>query len=96
MKIPTLRIYRLIVFDFLGNQCKNCGSKDDLVVHHKDFNQLNNNKHNLILFCRYIFYLILFPVLFVFVFYFVKIVHNIIYVLFICFIYFIFGFGPFF
>ena len=35
-----------------GDKCSICGSKEDLVLHHKDFNHQNNELENMQLLCK--------------------------------------------
>lgn len=43
----TINTYRKVKRD----KCERCGSEENLLVHHKDFNRLNNNKDNLMTIC---------------------------------------------
>ena len=46
------RIYREITLQLLGNECKDCGKKEDLGINHMDSNFNNNNLENIELLCR--------------------------------------------
>lgn len=44
--------YREKALKELGKKCQECGSSENLVVHHKDKNRANNNIENLEVLCR--------------------------------------------
>jgi len=44
--------YRRIAFENLPNLCEICGSLNQLRVHHKDQNRLNNDLNNLMIVCK--------------------------------------------
>ena len=43
---------RLVLIRILGEKCRKCGSKENLVIHHKDGDQNNNDIYNLTLLCN--------------------------------------------
>lgn len=45
-------MYKEFVVEALGSVCQECGSKENLVVHHKDRDRSNNSRENFMLLCR--------------------------------------------
>jgi 5-methylcytosine-specific restriction endonuclease McrA len=43
---------RLALITLLGNKCIECGSKENLILHHRDKNELNNIVANFEVLCR--------------------------------------------
>jgi hypothetical protein len=43
---------RLVLITLLGNKCVRCGNSNNLVLHHKDKNELNNALGNFEVLCK--------------------------------------------
>jgi len=50
--VHPLTYYKPITHKLLGNKCQQCGTNEDLVLHHIDLDRNNNEPNNLQLLCR--------------------------------------------
>ena len=46
------QLYRQLAIEYLGGVCQQCGSMENLQIHHKNGNWKDNSRENLVLLCR--------------------------------------------